>query len=108
MCVTGEVIKHGDLKCVRNEGMPIYKSPLEKGILIIQFLVSTCVCVCVCVCVCEFLVSTCVCVCVCVSFKCVCVCVCVCVISMGHKIKCLNWEGKKQLFPTSLFTGYFS
>ena len=43
--VTGEVIKHGDLKCVRNEGMPIYKSPLEKGILIIQFLVSACVCV---------------------------------------------------------------
>lgn len=45
--MTGEVIKHGDLKCVRNEGMPIYKSPLEKGILIIQFLVSACVCVCV-------------------------------------------------------------
>ncbi|KAF4017902.1 hypothetical protein G4228_009477 [Cervus hanglu yarkandensis] len=36
---SGNVIKHGDLKCVRNEGMPIYKSPLEKGILIIQFLV---------------------------------------------------------------------
>ncbi|XP_044518829.1 dnaJ homolog subfamily A member 4 isoform X3 [Gracilinanus agilis] len=35
----GEVIKHGDLKCVRNEGMPIYKAPLEKGSLIIQFLV---------------------------------------------------------------------
>ncbi|XP_057579528.1 dnaJ homolog subfamily A member 4 isoform X4 [Hippopotamus amphibius kiboko] len=35
----GEVIKHGDLKCVRNEGMPIYKAPLEKGTLIIQFLV---------------------------------------------------------------------
>lgn len=27
--------------------MPIYKSPLEKGILIIQFLVSACMCVCV-------------------------------------------------------------
>lgn len=38
--VAGEVIKHGDLKCVRNEGMPIYKAPLEKGMLIIQFLVS--------------------------------------------------------------------
>ncbi|CAO2635005.1 DnaJ homolog subfamily A member 4, partial [Lemmus lemmus] len=37
---SGEVIKHGDLKCVRNEGMPIYKAPLEKGMLIIQFLVS--------------------------------------------------------------------
>ncbi|XP_011885329.1 PREDICTED: dnaJ homolog subfamily A member 4 isoform X2 [Cercocebus atys] len=36
---SGEVIKHGDLKCVRDEGMPIYKAPLEKGILIIQFLV---------------------------------------------------------------------
>ncbi|XP_054306835.1 dnaJ homolog subfamily A member 4 isoform X2 [Pongo pygmaeus] len=35
----GEVIKHGDLKCVCDEGMPIYKAPLEKGILIIQFLV---------------------------------------------------------------------
>lgn len=37
---TGEVIKHGDIKCIVNEGMPIYKSPLEKGSLIIQFLVS--------------------------------------------------------------------
>ncbi|XP_032029994.1 dnaJ homolog subfamily A member 4 isoform X1 [Hylobates moloch] len=36
---SGEVIKHGDLKCVCDEGMPIYKAPLEKGILIIQFLV---------------------------------------------------------------------
>ncbi|XP_053128903.1 dnaJ homolog subfamily A member 4 isoform X1 [Hemicordylus capensis] len=36
----GEVIKHGDLKCIYNEGMPTYKSPLEKGSLIIQFLVS--------------------------------------------------------------------
>ncbi|XP_010117339.1 PREDICTED: dnaJ homolog subfamily A member 4 [Chlamydotis macqueenii] len=36
----GEVIKHGDLKCICNEGMPIYKSPMEKGSLIIQFLVQ--------------------------------------------------------------------
>ncbi|XP_036869410.1 dnaJ homolog subfamily A member 4 isoform X2 [Manis javanica] len=36
---SGEVIKHGDLRCVRNEGMPIYKAPLERGTLIIQFLV---------------------------------------------------------------------
>lgn len=36
---SGEVIKHGDLRCVHNEGMPIYKAPLEKGTLIIQFLV---------------------------------------------------------------------
>ncbi|XP_067390866.1 dnaJ homolog subfamily A member 4 isoform X2 [Emydura macquarii macquarii] len=35
----GEVIKHGDLKCILNEGMPIYKSPLDKGYLIIQFVV---------------------------------------------------------------------
>lgn len=38
--VAGEVVKHGDLRCVRNEGMPIYKAPLEKGMLVIQFLVS--------------------------------------------------------------------
>lgn len=37
---TGEVIKHGDLKCIYNEGMPVYKSPMDKGSLIIQFLVS--------------------------------------------------------------------
>ncbi|XP_057398290.1 dnaJ homolog subfamily A member 4 isoform X3 [Balaenoptera acutorostrata] len=37
---SGEVVKHGDLKCVPNEGMPIYKAPLEKGTLIIQFLVT--------------------------------------------------------------------
>lgn len=37
--MAGEVIKHGDLKCIRNEGMPIYKAPLEKGVMIIQFLV---------------------------------------------------------------------
>lgn len=36
----GEVIKHGDLKCIYNEGMPVYKSPMDKGSLIIQFLVS--------------------------------------------------------------------
>lgn len=37
---SGEVVKHGDLKCVRGEGMPIYKTPLEKGTLIIQFQVA--------------------------------------------------------------------
>lgn len=36
----GEVIKHGDLKCIYNEGMPVYKSPMDKGSLIIQFLVQ--------------------------------------------------------------------
>lgn len=33
----GEVIKHGSIKCVMNEGMPIYKDPFEKGRLIIKF-----------------------------------------------------------------------
>lgn len=30
-CLPGEVIKHGDVKCVLNEGMPQYKNPFEKG-----------------------------------------------------------------------------
>lgn len=34
------MIKHGDLKCIYNEGMPVYKSPMDKGSLIIQFLVQ--------------------------------------------------------------------
>ncbi|XP_061891458.1 dnaJ homolog subfamily A member 4-like [Entelurus aequoreus] len=33
----GEVIKNNDTKLVQNEGMPIYKSPYEKGQLIIKF-----------------------------------------------------------------------
>ena len=33
----GEVIKPGDLKCILNEGMPVYRNPLEKGRLVIQF-----------------------------------------------------------------------
>uniref|UniRef100_UPI00358E60E1 dnaJ homolog subfamily A member 1-like n=1 Tax=Myxine glutinosa TaxID=7769 RepID=UPI00358E60E1 len=36
----GEVLKHGDVKCVLNEGMPIYRNPFEKGRLIIQFKVN--------------------------------------------------------------------
>ncbi|CAF4815737.1 unnamed protein product [Pieris macdunnoughi] len=36
----GEVTKHGEVKCVLNEGMPMYKNPFEKGLLIIQFLVN--------------------------------------------------------------------
>jgi len=35
----GEVIKQGDFKCIPGEGMPRYKSPFEKGNLIIQFVV---------------------------------------------------------------------
>merc|ERR1712012_535547 len=34
--VRGEVIKTGDLKMVRGEGMPQYRNPFEKGRLIIQ------------------------------------------------------------------------
>jgi len=33
----GEVIKHEQTKCIMEEGMPLYKNPLEKGRLIIQF-----------------------------------------------------------------------
>ncbi|XP_049946336.1 dnaJ homolog subfamily A member 1 [Schistocerca serialis cubense] len=39
-CLPGEVTKHGDVKCILNEGMPQYKNPFEKGRLIIQFLVN--------------------------------------------------------------------
>ncbi|CAI6348890.1 unnamed protein product [Macrosiphum euphorbiae] len=38
--VAGEVLKHGDVKCVVGEGMPQYKNPFEKGRMIIQFLVN--------------------------------------------------------------------
>ena len=33
----GEFIKPNDIKCVLNEGMPMYKNPFEKGRLIINF-----------------------------------------------------------------------
>ncbi|XP_063295141.1 dnaJ homolog subfamily A member 4-like [Pelobates fuscus] len=36
----GAVIKPGDTKCIPNEGMPIYRSPFEKGNLIVQFQVK--------------------------------------------------------------------
>ncbi|GAB1605800.1 dnaJ homolog subfamily A member 1-like [Argonauta hians] len=36
----GEVIKHGDVKCIKNEGMPEYRDPFEKGLLIIKFTVK--------------------------------------------------------------------
>lgn len=35
--IPGEVVKPGEIKCVMNEGMPINRSPHEKGKLIIQF-----------------------------------------------------------------------
>uniref|UniRef100_A0A2K5QLB0 J domain-containing protein n=1 Tax=Cebus imitator TaxID=2715852 RepID=A0A2K5QLB0_CEBIM len=34
------IVKHGDIKCVLNEGMPIYHRPYEKGCLIIEFKVN--------------------------------------------------------------------
>lgn len=36
----GQVVKHGDLKCIPGEGMPVYKDPFNKGRLIIQFVVN--------------------------------------------------------------------
>ena len=36
----GQIVKHGDIKCVLNEGMPIYRRPYEKGHLIIEFKVN--------------------------------------------------------------------
>lgn len=36
----GQVVKHGDLKCIPGEGMPVYKDPFTKGRLIIQFVVN--------------------------------------------------------------------
>ncbi|XP_063803150.1 dnaJ homolog subfamily A member 1-like isoform X2 [Pseudophryne corroboree] len=36
----GEVIRPGDVKCVPREGMPVFRDPLEKGNLIIQFKVK--------------------------------------------------------------------
>ncbi|XDB55218.1 hypothetical protein ABFV05_008834 [Capra hircus] len=36
----GQIVKHRDIKCVLNEGMPIYHRPYEKGHLIIEFKVN--------------------------------------------------------------------
>lgn len=36
----GEVMKHNDIRCILNEGMPQYRNPFEKGRLIIQFSVK--------------------------------------------------------------------
>uniref|UniRef100_A0A8C2ULA9 J domain-containing protein n=1 Tax=Chinchilla lanigera TaxID=34839 RepID=A0A8C2ULA9_CHILA len=36
----GQIVKHGDIKCVLNKGMPIYRKPYEKGHLIIKFKVN--------------------------------------------------------------------
>ncbi|XP_036390707.1 dnaJ homolog subfamily A member 4-like [Megalops cyprinoides] len=36
----GQVVKHNAIKCVQNEGMPLYRDPYERGQLIIQFAVE--------------------------------------------------------------------
>ena len=36
----GQIVKHGDIKCVLNEGMPFYCRPYEKGRLIVEFKVN--------------------------------------------------------------------
>lgn len=36
----GQIVKHGDIKCVLDGGMPIYCRPYEKGHLIIEFTVN--------------------------------------------------------------------
>lgn len=36
----GQTVKHGDVKYVQNEDMPIYRRPYEKGGLIIEFKVN--------------------------------------------------------------------
>ncbi|KAB0377988.1 hypothetical protein FD755_009566, partial [Muntiacus reevesi] len=36
----GQIVKHGDIKCVLNEGMPIYSRPYKRGRLIIEFKVN--------------------------------------------------------------------
>lgn len=35
--IVGEIIKPGDIKCILNEGMPVYRNPLEKGRLVLHF-----------------------------------------------------------------------
>ncbi|XP_029437289.1 dnaJ homolog subfamily A member 1-like isoform X2 [Rhinatrema bivittatum] len=36
----GEVIKPGDVKCIPNEGMPVFRHPFEKGKLLVHFQVK--------------------------------------------------------------------
>jgi len=38
--VPGEVLKHGELKVIPNEGFPHYKNPLEKGNMIVNIIVD--------------------------------------------------------------------
>lgn len=36
----GTVIKHGDIKCIVGEGMPMYRDPFTRGKLTIRFVVN--------------------------------------------------------------------
>lgn len=38
--IPGEITKHGEVKYIANEGMPYYKNPMDKGRLLIQFIVQ--------------------------------------------------------------------
>lgn len=38
--IPGEITKHGDVKYISSEGMPYYKNPMEKGRLLVQFIVQ--------------------------------------------------------------------
>ena len=31
------MVKYGDIRCILNEGMPVYRDPFQKGKLVIQF-----------------------------------------------------------------------
>ena len=37
MFCVGEVMKHKEMKCILNEGMPTHKNPFDKGRLIVTF-----------------------------------------------------------------------
>lgn len=38
--IPGEVTRHGEVKYIANEGMPYYKNPMEKGRMLVQFIVQ--------------------------------------------------------------------
>lgn len=38
--IPGEITKHGEVKYIANEGMPYYKNPMDKGRLLVQFIVQ--------------------------------------------------------------------
>lgn len=38
--IPGEITRHGEVKYIANEGMPYYKNPMDKGRLLVQFIVQ--------------------------------------------------------------------